>query len=209
MLKTLLLRALAALALAGAGAGAHAADTTVHGNLLYDTDVVRIDFTVASPGNVTLWTDSWLAGLNFDPTLALFDSAFDLVTIGDDTPDPATLLPGQGGFDSQIKLASLLPGVYHLALTASGNDALGPTFGDGFSLAGTPPILISEWNQPSYDINANDQKGTFWQVHLDGVASVAAVPEPSELALMLVGLVAIGTVARRQRKLPDSRGMAT
>ena len=202
MLKTILLRGLAAIAFAGAAAGANAANVTTHGNLLYNTDVVRIDFTVAAPGNVTLWTDSWLAGVNFDPTLALFDSAFGLVTIGDDTSDPAALLPGQGGFDSQIRMSSLLPGVYHLALTASGNDALGPNFSNGFSLAGTTPILIAEWNQPSYDINANDQKGTFWQVHLDGVASVAPVPEPSELALMLVGLGGVGVVARRRQKTP-------
>jgi hypothetical protein len=199
MIKTLFLRGLATLALAGALAGAHAANVAVNGNLLHNTDVVRIDFAVAAPGNVTLWTDSWLAGVNFDPTLALFDSAFGLVTVGDDTSDPAALLPGQGGFDSQISLSGLLPGVYHLALTASGNDAIGPTFGDGFSLAGTTPVPISEWNQPSYDINANDQKGTFWQVHLDGVASVSAVPEPSELALMLVGLGGVGVVARRRR----------
>jgi hypothetical protein len=80
---------------------------------------------------------------------------------------------------------------------------LGPTFGNGFSLAGTPPILISEWNQPSYDINANGQKGAFWQAHLDGVASVAAVPKPSELALMLMELVGAGSVARRRRKTTE------
>ena len=197
MLTKLILRGAAACALAGAFAVAHAVDVTVSGNLLFNSDVVQIDFSVASPGEITLYTDSWQAGLNFDPTLALFDAGFNLVTIGDDTADPAALLPGQGGFDSQIRLTAA-PGAYHLALSASGNDAVGPTFADGFSLGGTMPTLISEWNQPSYDINANDQKGGFWQVRLNGVASVAPVPEPGEWALMLAGFAAIGAVLRRR-----------
>ena len=199
MLKSFVLRGLAAAVLASATFAVAAANVTTSGNLLYNTDVVRIDFTIAAPGAVTLWTDSWLAGLNFDPTLALFDAGFALVTVGDDTSDPAALLPGQGGYDSQIHFDSLLAGTYHLALSASGNDALGPNFSDGFSLMGTTPILISAWNQPSYDVNANDQKGTLWRVHLDGVGTVAAVPEPSELALMLAGLGTFGVVARRRR----------
>jgi hypothetical protein len=201
MLKNFILRSLACSLLAGGlAAGSHAADVVVSGHLTYNTDVVRIDFTLASTSDVTLWTDSWLAGLNFDPSLTLFDAGFARIVPGDDTSDPAALLPGQGGYDSQIRLASLAPGVYHLTLTASGNDPLGPTLADGFSLVGTTPIPIVEWNQPSYDINANDQKGTFWRVHLDNVGAVTAVPEPSEIALMLAGLVAIGGVTRRRAR---------
>lgn len=200
MTKHLFQRSLVAVALAGVAFVSQAANVARIGNLVYNTDVVRIDFSVGVPSAVTLWTDSWQAGLNFDPTLALFDAGFSLVTIGDDTADPAALLPGQGGFDSQIHFHALAPGDYHLALSASGNDALGPFLSSGFSLTGTTPILISDWNQPSYDINANDQKGSFWQVHLDGVGSVVApVPEPSEIVLMLTGLVFMGGALRRHK----------
>ena len=199
MLKPFLLRGLACALLAGSvAATARAADVVVSGNLVYNTDVVQIDFTLAVPSDVTLWTDSWLDGLNFDPSLTLFDAGLMLLVNGDDTGDPAALLPGQGGYDSQIRLPALAAGQYHLTLTASGNDPVGPTLGAGFSLAGTTPILISEWNQPSYDLNANDQKGTFWRVRLDNVTSVSAVPEPSEIALLLAGLAAIGGYARRR-----------
>ena len=211
MIKKLFLKSLAACSLALASAGALAVDVVRSGNLLYNTDVVRIDFTVAAPGQVTLYTDSWQGGVNFDPTLALFDAGFALATIGDDTADPSALLPGQGGFDSLIRFTAA-SGTYHLALTASGNDALGPTLADGFSLMGTTPILISEWNQPSYDINANDQKGNFWQVHLNGVAgadAVSPIPEPSEFALVLAGFTALGAVVGRRRKLERRESSAS
>ena len=199
MKLNLIFRALAVVVLAsGLANGAYAADTIESGQLTYNTDVVEIDFTLTSAGAVTLWTDSWMAGLNFDPSLSLFDAGLALLATGDDTSDPALLLPGQGGYDSQIRFASLAAGLYHLTLTASGNDPLGTTLGDGFSLVGTTPILISEWNQPSYDINANDQKGPLWRIHLDGITAVSPVPEPSEIALMLGGLALVGGVARRR-----------
>lgn len=197
------LRSLAAVALALAALGAQAADFTISGNLGYNTDVVQIDFTLASASTVTLWTDSWAAGLNFDPTLSVFDASSQLLVTGDDTTDPAALLPGQGGYDSQITLA-LASGHYLLSLSASGNDPLGSSFGDGFSLTGTTPIKIADWNQPSYDINKNDQKGSFWRVHLDGVATIAAVPEPSKWAMLLAGLSGVVVVSRRQRKVNAS-----
>lgn len=196
----------AAMALACAATlatpAAHATNISLAGNLVYNTDVVQIDFSLAASAAVTLWTDSWWAGLNFDPTLAVFNSSGGLLVVGDDTTDPAALLPGQGGYDSQIQLPSLAAGNYRLTLSASGNDAVGPTLADGFSLAGTAPVRVQDWNQPSHDINTNDQKGSAWQVRLQGVDQAAVVPEPTSLALTLLGLLGLlgrTAVARRQR----------
>ncbi len=199
MFQLKLKQAAAAFTLALGALGAHAADATFSGQLQFDTDVVRIDFTLASAGSVAFWTDSWQAGLNFDPTLSMFDAAGNLIVTGDDTPDIGSLHAGQGGYDSDIE-ASLAAGHYILTLSASGNDPLGATLADGFSLAGTPPILISEWNQPSYDINKNDQKGGFWELRLTGVDAASVVPEPAGAALLLAGLALLA--ARVTRKAP-------
>lgn len=195
---------LAALAIALAtcfgSAAAQAADFTVTGHLGFNTDVVLIGFDLAAPGNVNLTTDSWMSGLNFDPTLSVFNSNTTLIATGDDTADPALLRPGQGGFDSSIDLPSLAAGHYTLSLSASGNDPLGTTLAAGFSLVGTTPIAIADWNQPGYDINTNDQKGSFWRVQLAGVDSIAApVPEPGSWALMAAGLLGLAGFVRQRR----------
>jgi hypothetical protein len=199
MSKSLFTRAFAALSLVVASLGAHAADTTLTGQLVYDTDVVLINVTLASASSVDFWTDSWRAGLNFDPTLSLFDSTGLLLLTGDDTPDPASLHAGQGGYDSDIAL-SLAAGHYLLALSASGNDPLGGTLADGFSLQGTTPIRLDQWTQPSSDLNYNDQKGGDWALHLSGVGSAGVVPEPTEALLMLSALVLMAGALRRKRQ---------
>lgn len=187
----------AALSFVIASFGAQAADVTFTGQLVYDTDVVRLDFTLANAASVDFWTDSWRAGLNFDPTLSMFDSAGNLIATGDDTPDPAALHAGQGGYDSDIA-AMLGAGHYILTLSASGNDPLGLTLADGFSLTGTSPLLISEWNQPSYDINKNDQKGGFWELRLSGIDSATAVPEPAQSLTLLSGLALLAVWPKRK-----------
>ena len=199
MSKLAFTRAFAALSLAATALVAQAADATLSGHLVYDTDVVLVDVTLATAGTVDFWTDSWKAGLNFDPTLSLFDSTGLLLLTGDDTPDPALLHAGQGGYDSDIAL-SLAAGHYLLALSASGNDPLGGTLADGFSLQGTPPIRLDQWTQPSSDINANDQKGGDWTLHLGGVDAAGVVPEPAEAVLMLAALALMAGALRRSRR---------
>ncbi len=195
-------RLAAALVLAGAAALAHAVPVARSGTFVFNTDVVRVAFSLAAAAPVSIWTDSWQAGLNVDPTLSVFDAASSrLVATGDDTPDPARLHAGQGGYDGSLDFASLAAGSYLLTLSASGNDPVGPLLSNGFSLQGTTPIPVADWNQPSYDVNKSDQKGGFWRVQIDGattVAAVPAVPEPSTWASMLGGLIAAAVLVGRR-----------
>lgn len=199
------LRGLTALALAAAAvalsAGAQAADFNFSGQMVYNNDVVQVDFNLAAAADVRLWTDSWQGGLNFDPQIALFGAGTQLLTQNDDDD---SLAPGQGFFDAGLALTQtggtqLAAGHYRLTLTASANDPVGPMLANGFTLGGQPPVLISAWNQPGYNINANDQKGGVWQLHLTGVDQAAVVPEPTTSALLLAGLLCVGFLATRRQ----------
>ena len=186
-------RALAALTLALA-ATSQAADFSFSGQMSFHNDLVQIDFTVDTPGVIRLWTDSWQGGLNFDPMLSLFNRSLSLVASNDDDDSIAA---GQGFYDAGLSMP--LAGAYRLTLTAASNDALGPNLSNGFAYSADAPIRLTDWVQPSSNINLGDQKGGAWQVHLSGVTLAAAVPEPQSLALLLAGLLGLGWVAYRRR----------
>ena len=175
-----------------------AADFTLSGTIQNHNDIVAIDFSLAASGGVDIWSDSWRSGANFDPTAALWlksGADFTLVAAVDDDD---TIAPGQGFYDTGFSLASLAAGDYRVTLGAAINAPVGALLSQGFSYDAETPIRLSLWNQPSYDPNANDQKGGFWQLHFSGVDSVAAVPEPSAWTMLAIGLVALGAAARRR-----------
>jgi hypothetical protein len=180
-------------------APAHANDFILSGDLPFHNSVVQIDFTLAaSATDVKIWTDSWQSGLNFDPATALWSAGtgdFQLIGVVDDDD---TVAPGQGYYDSGFALPTLAAGRYRLTLVAASNEPLGNVLSQGFLYDGQAPIAIGQWNQPSYDPNANDQKGTFWRLHFSGVDAVTAVPEPAAAWLMAVGLA--GLLLRRQHR---------
>jgi hypothetical protein len=200
-----LARTLLSAALALGAANSQAADFNFTGNLFNNTDRVEVLFDLASAGNVRLWTDSWSAGLNFDPISTLWVQAgndFTFVQEVDDSDPPIAI--GQGFYDTGHAIDGLAAGRYRLSVGPSFLEpfAKGNLYSQGFTQDGTMPTPIAQWNQPSYDANNNDQKGTFYSIHLSGVdsASVTAVPEPEAFAMLLAGLCLVGAVARRRRQ---------
>lgn len=181
---------------------AQAANVSFAGHIAYNTDVVQIAFSLDGAQSLTrLWTDSWQAGLNFDPTLILWvkeGSGYSLIGgNGMDHDDDNSVDPAQGFYDSGLSLPALAAGHYLLTLGASPNYASGTRLSDGFAFDAMTPTLVADWNQPSHDLNANDQKGSFWRVNLSGVNTASVVPEPATLALILAGLSTLLLARRR------------
>ncbi len=189
--------AVAAAALLAA-AVTQAADFTLSGTIQNHNDIVQIDFSLAANGDVKIWSDSWQSGLNFDPTAALWTKAGSDFMLVAEVDDDDTIAAGQGFYDTGFSLPGLIAGDYRVTLGASLNAANGTLLSQGFVYDSESPILLSVWNQPSYDPNANDQKGGFWRLNFSGVDSVAAVPEPSTWAMLAIGLLALGAAARRR-----------
>ena len=193
LLALALLATLSALPLA-----AQAADLSFSGQAVNHNDKIVIDFQVAAGSTVSLWTDSWQTGLNFDPQLYVARGGV-IVGHNDDNEIASLASAGAGYYDAGLQFTATAPGSYRLVLNAASNDARGTRLAQGFAYDGSTPIKLADWNQPSYDVNANDQKGGFWRVNLSGVETATVVPEPGRISLMLAGLLSIALVVRKRQ----------
>jgi len=198
-------RALLGATLVLATAGAQAADFQFTGDLVNNTDRIHITFNLASASDVGLWTDSWNSGQNFDPVSALWVKSGSDYALLLEVDDDGSVAPGQGDFDTGMSFTGLAAGqyLYTVGPTFLEPFASGQLLSQGFTQDGTAPMAITLWNQPGYDINNNDQKGTFYRIQLSGVdsAAVTVVPEPGSVAMMLAGLGLVGAALRRRRRL--------
>lgn len=193
--------ALAATLACAALAPVHAADFSFSGEISFHNDVVQIDFSLTEAATeVRLWTDSWQGGLNFDPAAALWRAQGGDFSLLAEVDDDDTVGPGQGFYDSGFVLPGLAAGNYRVTLVAAFNAANGSLLSQGFSYDSQTPILLTEWNQPSYDPNANDQKGGFWRLNLSGVNQASVVPEPAAWQLLGLGLGAVAVFSALARR---------
>lgn len=185
-----------------------AADFSFTGDLISDDDVRFFSFSVGAPSTVTMRTWSYAGGVNaagetipdggFDPILALFDGAGNLLDQNDDDltgvvgVDPTT---GEA-FDTLLT-ALLSPGDYIVSVMQYANFAIGPTLADGFEGSGTAGFV---------DVTGT-ARTSFWAFDIlgvesaDGLAPPAAVPEPNPLALIVLGGAGL-VLVRRVRSLP-------
>lgn len=194
-------RTVATLGIACAALGTHAADFSLSGNLGFNTDVAKVTFRLdADATNVNVWTDSWLAGANFDPTAAVWAKVGTGYALLAEVDDDDTVGAGQGAFDAGLRFASLAAGEYLVTIAAAPNYANGPLLQAGFAFDGTAPIALAAWMQPSANPNFPDQKGGFWNVNLTNVSSIAPVPEPSTWAMLGAGLLISAALTRRGRR---------
>jgi hypothetical protein len=188
---------LASLALLCGSLNAAAADFSFSGHLQFNTSIVKVGFDLTGDaGTVRMWTDSFDAGSNFDPLLTLWQRSGSGYAWLAEIDDDSSLAAGQTDFDAGLEIDGLAKGQYLVTLGASPNNAVGTMLSDGFAFDGETPLPIASWNQPGYDINANDQKGSFWRLNLSNVDSAAPVPESGTYVLLAFGLVALWLVRR-------------
>ena len=91
-------------------------------------------------------------------------------------PAPAT------PYDSLLESFALPAGMYTVALSQFANFANGPTLGDGFLGAGNLDF---------------DGRTSAWALDILVAGSAASVPLPGTLALLMLGLAAVGVTRRR------------
>ena len=197
-MKQYLKIALAAIIIAASGSPS-ATNLSFTGSLANDSAVPIFSFTLGSSSTVTVRTWSYAGGTNaagtliaaggFDPIVSLFFGAGNsalLINASDDglgvAVDPVT------GFahDSLLGPLVLPAGAYLVALSEFDNFANGPTFGDGFlGFSGVSPF---------------DGRTGRYAVDILGL-NLATVPEPATLALLAIGLAAVGSRRRRRSEI--------
>lgn len=184
-------KTIAAAAFSLAAGLSQAASFDFSGSLAFDNSVAKIAFNVGSTVSaVTLWTDSFGDGSNFDPVIQLWAMSGPTSgsLLGENDDFGGFAIAGQTSADSTLSFAALVPGSYLLTIVANPNFALSTSYADGFSLgAAAPGALVGA---PGYSAHLSASGG--------GI-TVSAVPEPASWALMLLGAAGVLLAAGKRR----------
>ena len=184
---------LVAAALAAVAAPASAADFSFTGSFDDPNDVQLFNFTVGSSSTVTLRTYSYaggtnaagalIAGGNFDPILALFDSAGAFLLQNDDGGGNVPADPITGNHYDTFLSTTLGAGTYTVSVMAYSNFANGPNLSDGFQNTGSFSGRGQDW---AFDV-----------LNVD-TAVTPGIPEPATWAMMIGGFGLAGAAIRRR-----------
>lgn len=193
------------------------------GNFVYDDDVQLFSFRLDTQSDVTLKTYSYAGGTNaagdviarggFDPMLALFNSAGDLLDISLDGFYPEVEIDSVSGqYWDDYFTALLDPGIYFISLMQYDNFPVGPTLADSFVRDGQPyftrEYAIGDDSGNFYDTSGmlGNERDGHWALDILNVAAAAEgtdvgpapIPEPCTMALLGAGLGLMGFARRRK-----------
>jgi len=172
------------------------------GNLSNDDDVQFFNFSVGGISSVTLQTWSYAGGTNaagnvisaggFDPILALFDSAGNLISLNDDGGVGVATDPLTGAAYDTLLTSTLNAGDYIVSVMQFNNLVVGSTLSSGFAGANTVGFVDS----------TGATRSSFWAfdiLNVDVASVPPPVPLPATVWLFFSGL--IGLVGMRKKTI--------
>jgi hypothetical protein len=191
------LTAVVAGLLALSSAASQAATFDFTGSISTQKDIITVPFTLnADTFNVSVWTDSYKDGLNFDPITAVWQQTGSTWSLVGENDDNSSIKPDLTRFDSGIYFNQLSAGSYLFTIAAYNNFANGSELSQGFKFDNETPVALADWDQPA----SHRGMGSVFSVHLEGVdQATAPVPEPETYALMGVGLLGLFASRRRNK----------
>jgi hypothetical protein len=192
---------LGVLALGALGSTAALADTYT-GTLTDPATVVQEDFSLSSPGDVSIFTTSYGGGTNLDgttattggfqPNITLYNSDGTYVASQDVNDPMAKTDPSTGlALDGSLTESSLATGNYIVTLTNfwTQQSDTATNLSDGFTNLGGSSFL---------DVQNNVRTGDYaLNISLPG-SPVSATPEPASFWLVLPALAGVAFFARKR-----------
>jgi hypothetical protein len=170
------------------------------GTFATDDQVALFSITANTSETITIQTDSYAGGTvnstiipagGFAPTAFLFDNLGDVLTLTNGTCGQVGTDPVTGNCDDLYFQDTLGPGTFTLALAVLNNNPVGMFASDGFVEDGDPGFTCQEAGTSGSFCDLTTALGATrtgdFAVSITGADSIANLPEPGSVLLLIAG----------------------